>query len=105
MQPHQKWGGGKWQSVTATPSNANVFVTCYKNERLKLAVVYLNTRSANANFTIDISNAPALNTNETYFAPLQKGGYLSINSTGGYSTISASDVHTYEVGQIVYPLA
>lgn len=102
-----KAGGtsGGWTQVTVTPSISGPLAVCFKNESLKLAMVYVNTANMTGNsFTIDISNAPCMSTTENLFAPLTKNGYMSIQ-TSNLSMMYIGEAQQYSLGQFVYPLA
>lgn len=88
---------GDWKNITFSGTYSGELNGVYNN-KLKLAIVSYNSKTANADYTATMN----VTAKQSQFGAMRGGGYLQVNGTN--STISITNSAQWSVGQIIFTI-
>ena len=88
---------GDWKNITFSGTYSGELDGVYNN-KLKLAIVSYNSKTANAEYTATMN----VTAKKEQFGAIRGGGYLQVRGTS--STISINNSAQWSVGQIIFTI-
>lgn len=88
---------GDWNNITFSGTYSGELDGVYNN-KLKLAIVTYNSKTANADYTATMN----VTAKKSQFGVIRGGGYLQVSGAG--TTISITNSAQWSVGQIIFTI-